>query len=128
MNIAILCVLIAGIQPIIWGLCAKGGSAKGGTAYDNAAPRPLMDSYSGWPARANWAMQNAYEAFPLFAAAVVLAMMSGVNQAVIDQTAVIYVVLRFAFGFLYMANLDKLRSLVWVLAMAAVIRLFVLAI
>jgi len=55
-------------------------------------------------------------------------MMSGVNQAVIDQTAVIYVVLRFAFGFLYMANLDKLRSLVWVLAMAAVIRLFVLAI
>lgn len=128
MNIAILCVLIGAIQPIIWSLAAKIGANKQGIRYDNEAPRPLMQSYDGWIGRANWAQQNAFEAFPVFAAAVILAMVTEVDPATINLWAIVWVIARFVFGFLYIFNFDKLRSLVWAIAMAASIRLLIAAI
>ena len=75
MTIAYWCVLIAAVMPIVWAGAAKSG-AKG---FNNARPREFLGSLSGWPARANFAQQNAYEAFPPFAAGVIIAHLYGLN-------------------------------------------------
>ena len=47
--------------------------AKSAGGIDNRAPRPSLESLSGWRQRADWAHRNHFEAFPAFAAAVFVA-------------------------------------------------------
>ena len=128
MNIPVLCVLIAGLQSIFWGMLSKWNARQAGITYDNKCPREQATTYTGPAARAGWAQANSFEAFPLFAAAVILAMVTGIDGAMLTTWSIAYVVLRFAYGFFYIINWDALRSLAWVLAMVVVIRLFVAAI
>eukprot|EP01035_Chromulina_nebulosa_P035064 gene35064-47116_t len=44
----------------------------GGKDFDNAAPRVMLAKLDGWRQRANWAQLNGFEAFPPFAAAVII--------------------------------------------------------
>jgi len=44
-----------------------------GRGVDNRAPRPSLESLSGWRQRADWAHRNHFEAFPAFAAVVFVA-------------------------------------------------------
>lgn len=129
MTIAYWCVLISMFMPIVWTGCAKVGGVRGGAGrYDNAAPRDYLGRLQGWPARANWAQQNALEAFPPFAAGVVIAHMVGnLAQGTIDLLALIFVVARILYGILYMADLATLRSLVWLVGFVATVLLFVLS-
>lgn len=127
MTIAIICVLIAGLQPLFWSVLAKLGSRSAGLQYDNKTPRVTMANYHGWCARSNWAQANAHETFPFFAAAVILAMVTGVDTAIINTWAITFVVLRFIYGACYIFDKDSLRSMVWVLAALATIRLYVAA-
>ena len=122
MTTAYWCVLVAGILPYAWIILAK--SAPG---MDNAAPRAFVDTLAGWRQRAVWAERNAFEALPLFIAAVVIAHLAGVPQARIDGLALAFVALRVAHGAFYIANRPSLRSLVWALAFACTVALFVLA-
>lgn len=122
MTIAYWCVLVAGILPYVWIIMAK--SAPG---MDNAAPRVFVEGLTGWRQRAAWAERNAFEALPLFIAAVVIAHLASVPQARIDGLALAFIVLRVAHGAFYIANRPSLRSLAWALAFACVVALFVLA-
>lgn len=122
MTVAYWCVLAAGILPYAWIILAK--SAPG---MDNAAPRAFVDTLTGWRQRAVWAERNAFEALPLFIAAVVIAHLAGVPQARIDGLALAFIALRIAHGALYIANRPSLRSLAWALAFACMVALFVLA-
>ena len=71
MTTAYWCVLIAGLLPYVATLTAKIGGEK----FDNRDPREWLNRQSGHRQRANAAQLNSFEAFPLFAAAVVVAHM-----------------------------------------------------
>ena len=119
MTIAYWCVLVAGLLPYVATLTAKGGAR-----FDNANPRAWLANQSGYRARANAAQLNSFEAFPFFAAAVVIAHLVAAPQARIDLLAVVFVVARAAFIACYLANLATLRSLVWLVGFGAVVALF----
>ena len=121
MNIAHLCVLIAAALPYI-----TVGGAKAQPGYDNAAPRDFLGRLEGWRARANWAHQNHFEAFAPFAAAVILAEMAHAAQARIDTLAVIFILLRVAYTFIYIGGVATVRSLVWFCGVICVGWLFLL--
>ena len=68
--------------------------AKSAGGIDNRAPRPSLESLSGWRQRADWAHRNHFEAFPAFAAAVFVAELTHAPQSRIDQLAGIFALLR----------------------------------
>ncbi len=123
MTLAYWCVLVAGILPIVWVGAAKAGSS----GYDNVRPREFLAQLSGWQQRADWAQKNALEAFPLFAAAVIIAHAAGAAQATIDLLAGLFITARVAHGICYIADKAALRSVVWLGGFACVIGLFVAA-
>lgn len=123
MTVAYWCVLIAAFLPIVWVGFAKSGKP----GYDNARPREFLGSLEGWQARANHAQQNSYEAFPFFAAGVIIAHLCGTPQGTIDTLAVTFILARIAYGFLYITNRSTLRSLVWLVGFGCTVALFVTA-
>jgi uncharacterized MAPEG superfamily protein len=123
MKISLLCVLIAALQPYVCVGFAKFGAARSSVGYNNHAPRDTLSRLTGWAQRANWAQQNSFEAFPIFAAAVLMAHLAAVPAALIDQCAVVFVIARFAYLGCYLANLATLRSVVWFVGIAASVRL-----
>lgn len=125
MATAYWCVLIAALLPYLWVLIAK----TSGTRYNNRDPR-------GWLARqenprvhrANAAQLNGYEAFPPFAAGVVLAQLAGVPADRIAWLAIAFVILRVLHGVVYVSGASHaLRSLVWFGAFVCVLALLVSA-
>ena len=122
MTIALWCLLAAGILPQLFGVYAK--ASKG---FDNNNPREFIAHLEGKKARAAAAMANGYEGLPLFVAAVLTAHMLHATQSTVDLLALGYIASRVAFGFLYIAGLGTLRSLVWVGGLACIIGLFVIS-
>lgn len=125
MTTAFWCVLAAALLPYAFTGLAKTGRAD--TRYDNRSPRDWLERLVGWRKRAHWAQLNAFEAFPPFAAGVIIAHLAGAPQGAIDQLAVAFVALRVAYGALYILDHHLLRSLVWSLALGCTIGLFVIA-
>ncbi len=123
MTIAYWAVLAAAVLPYLFT-----GYAKSAGGYDNRAPREWLEARSGAAKRAHWAQQNGFEAFPPFAAAVLIAHATGgAAQATIDALAVAFVVLRALHGVAYVADRPALRSTLWTLAFGCVIGLFAAA-
>ena len=122
MTLAYACVLIAALLPYIWAVAAK---LTGDGRYDNRDPRTwLAKQENGRSRRANAAQLNAFEAFPAFAAAVVVAQLAGVDPRRIGWLALAFVVLRVLHGLFYMANNPRARSLVWFGGFGCVLALF----
>ena len=120
MTFAYWMLLLAALLPYLTvGLAKSGG-------VDNRAPRVGLEGLSGWRRRADWAHRNHFEAFPAFAAAVLVAELAHAPQARIDLLAGIFVALRLVYTGLYIADQATLRSIVWALGFVAVIWLFVL--
>ncbi len=127
MSIAFWCVLIGGLMPLIWtGVAKFTGDRKLGPR-ENLAPREFLEQRQGLQKRAHWAQLNAFEAFPLFAAGVIIAHLAGAPAARIDLLAVLWVVLRLVYGFCYLFDLGRTRSLVWAAALLCVVAMFVSA-
>lgn len=122
MTLANWMVLAAALLPYLATIIAKAG-AKG---FDNSAPRRWLEQQSGYRQRANWAQRNHFEAFPAFAAAVILAQVAGAPQGRVDALAVAFVLLRLGYTGAYLAGLATLRSLLFALGMACVVWLFLL--
>jgi uncharacterized MAPEG superfamily protein len=120
MTIAFWCVLVAGLLPLLATVIAKWG-LKG---FDNNHPRVWLEKQSGYRARANAAQQNSFEAFPFFAAAVIVAHLAEAPQGRIDALAVAFIVLRLAYLGCYLADRATLRTLVWGLGYACIIATF----
>src|SRR5205085_3749560 len=87
--------------------------AKSAGGIDNRAPRRSLETLSGWRQRADWAHRNHFEAFPAFAASVLVAELTHAPQGRIDLLAGIFVVLRLLYTALYIADQAILRSIVW---------------
>lgn len=127
MTTAYLCVLGGALMPIFWTLIAKVGGPRRMPMQANAAPREFLATLSGHQKRADYAQQNAFEAFPAFAAAVIISHLAGAPQASIDLLALIWIAARLAHGICYVADWASLRSLVYFVGMGCVIGLFVIA-
>ncbi|RLK48306.1 putative MAPEG superfamily protein [Alkalispirillum mobile] len=125
MTLAYWMVLVAAFLPFVFAATAKFGG--GGNDFDNRAPRAYLEQLSGWRQRANWAQQNQFEAFPPFAAGVIIAHQVGAAQGAVDTLAVLFILLRLAFGVCYVRDLATLRSLIWMAAFACIVGLFVAA-
>lgn len=121
MTIALYCVLAAGLMPILWTGVAK----VRGPRYNNFNVRLWQGKLEGAAQRAHAAHLNSFEAFPLFAAAVIVAQMSGADQARVDMLALSFIGLRVLYGILYIADKATLRSLVWMAAMVCTVMIFV---
>ena len=116
-TIAYGCVLVAALLPIVCAGIAKSGmftvSPKHG-GYDNNNPRAWLARQTDWRARANAAQANTFEALPCFFAAVIIAHQLQARQAVLDILAFMFVVLRIGYILMYVADMAKTRTALWV--------------
>jgi len=126
MTIAYWMILAAAFVPYIGTAYAK-FAAGGRKTYDNHAPRAQMETLPPQRRRAHWAQLNGFEAFPPFAAAVIVAHLAGASQYWIDALAGGFVALRVLYTFFYIYDKPTLRSLAWLLGVACVVGLFVVA-
>ncbi len=112
-------------MPYALTLTAKAGAF---TARDNHQARVWQSQLTGWRQRAHWAHQNAFEAFPIFAAAVIVAHLAAPGSTTAAAAAWGFVVARVAYSACYLADLAALRSIVWFASIGCVLALFATAI
>lgn len=121
MTTAYWCVLAAALMPYVAVSIAKSG----GERFDNSNPRLWLEKQQGFRARANAAQANSFEAFPFFAAAVIVAQLTQAPQDRIDALAVMFVLARAAFIVFYVADWHWARSIAWTMGIVATITIFV---
>lgn len=121
MTIADLCLLAAVALTILSIAPAK---LQGRGDYDNANPRNPAFYTPGLRARSQGAHLNGYEAFPFFAAAVILAEMRGVPQGTVNTFAVAFILARVGYVLLYLGDRPTLRSLIWSVGFACNLAIF----
>src|ERR1700759_4211741 len=97
----------------------------GAKQFDNASPRnPAFYQDGSIRARALGAHQNGIEAFPFFAAAVLLAEFRGGPQRYVNELAVLFLIVRVAYVLTYVGNRPSLRSILWSLGFIINIAIF----
>jgi len=129
MTIALFCILIAAIMPIVCAGLSKGGAMTvshrdGG--YDNRNPRDWIKTQEGFRKWADAAQANCWEALPFFAAAVIVSHMLGVIRWLPNALAVLFIVLRIVYVWLYVTARQRQRSLVWTVAFLVNVAIFLL--
>jgi uncharacterized MAPEG superfamily protein len=128
MTIPFWCILIAGLLPYVWSSAALKARIDRFGNFDNKLPRLEQARLEGWGARALGASANAFETFPYFAAAVIVAHIAGADPGWSAIWSVVYVLARILHGIVYVSDLDKLRSAAFGVGQACAVALFVLAI
>ena len=123
MDLPIASLLFAGAMPWICAGIAKGGQKN----YDNHNPREWLAKQTGYRARANAAQANCFEAFPMYAVGVLLAMLSNVDIDRIQMWTGLFIVARVAYIACYLMDKDKLRSLAWLVGVISTVALYVLS-
>ena len=126
MTLAYACVLAAAFLPYVWTVIAK---RTGSGRFNNHDPRQWLEKQENPRVRrADAAQKNAFEAFPAFAAAVLMAQLAGVDPRTIGWLGVAFVIARVLHGVFYIGNRASMRSLVWAAGYACVIALMVMAV
>jgi hypothetical protein len=120
MKFPVLCVLIAGVLPLISTAIAKWGFQ----AFDNHNPREWLSQQTGFRARANAAQHNAFEAFPFFAMAVVLAMGLSLEPAILNRYCLVFVVARLLYLLAYLFDWATFRTLCWLVGYGSCIAIY----
>ena len=92
--------------------------------FDNSKPRDPAFYEDPIAARSLGAHQNGIEAFPFFAAAILLAEFRACPQRLVDELAVLFVIVRIAYVFTYLGDRPTLRSILWSLGFAINIAIF----
>lgn len=123
MSIAFICVFLAALLPYPFTLAAKLSRR-----FDNARPREYLEALSGWRQHAHWTQLNSFEAFPPFAAAVIIHQLVLGPSLLADRLAMAFIALRLLYGLCYLADQALLRSLAWFAACLCPLTLFVHAI
>jgi uncharacterized MAPEG superfamily protein len=124
MATAYWCILIAALLPYLWVSIAKGT----GQRYNNRDPRGWLSKQDNPRiTRANAAQLNAFEAFPAFAASVLMAQSAGIDPGRIGLFAMGFVAFRILHGVFYLSGHHYVRSLTWFAGLACVVALMVQA-
>ncbi|MEA2880996.1 MAG: hypothetical protein QOH32_215 [Bradyrhizobium sp.] len=114
---ASLVLVLLTIAPVKW---------LGIRSFDNSKPRDPQFYDDPLRARAWGAHQNGIESFPFFAVAVLLAEFRDAPQNLIDELALLFVIVRIAYVLTYLGNRPSLRSILWVIGFAINIAIFFL--
>jgi len=114
---AVVALYLLTIVPVKW---------IGARQYDNAQPRDPAFYQDAIRARALGAHQNGIEAFPFFAAAVLLAEFRSAPQNLINELAVLFLIVRIAYVLTYIGNRPRLRSILWNLGFTINVAIFFL--
>ncbi len=125
MTLLIYCIIAAAISIYLPFLVVAYGRVQAG--FDMAAPRALFDKLPAYAQRATWAHQNCFEAFSLFAAAALLAIVTETFEPLAVGAAIAHVVARFLYSGFYIANVPILRSLMFGVSSATTGTLMVLS-
>jgi uncharacterized MAPEG superfamily protein len=120
MSFATVCLVIAAILPIACAAIAKWGLRD----YDNRNPRAWLATQTGHRARAVAAQANSWEAFPVFAVGVLVAMQAGASPLAVDLLAGFFIASRIAYVWLYVSDRAAARSIVWTLGFLASLALY----
>ena len=124
MSIAYWCILIAAVLPFI----CVGFAKSGAPGYNNKDPRGWVAKQDGYRVRNAYnAHLNAFEAFPTFAAGVLMAQFAGVDPDHVNLLAVAFIGFRVLHGVFYLAAIALMRSLAWMGGFACAIGLMALA-
>ncbi|HET7124875.1 MAG TPA: MAPEG family protein [Bradyrhizobium sp.] len=92
--------------------------------FDNARPRDPGFYADPLRARALGAHQNGIETFPFFAVAVLLAEFRDGPQRLIDELAVLFLIVRIAYVLTYLGDRPTLRSILWNIGFAINLAIF----
>ncbi|MBW4638517.1 MAG: MAPEG family protein [Gloeocapsa sp. UFS-A4-WI-NPMV-4B04] len=95
---------------------------------DLAAPRAMFDKLPPYAQRANWAHQNSLEAFMIFAAAALMAYVTGLNSLPAVGSAIAFVIARSLYCVFYIANVPIARSLMFAIGSLCSGTLYILSI
>jgi len=128
MTIPFWCLFVACILPYLIAFSGAYFRAKSPEGLDNKNPRQQAARLEGLGARAYAAQQNAWEALPVFTAAVCVSHLAGARPDHAALAAMIFVLARLLHFAFYMANRDALRSASFFLAFGSCMYLFGLAI
>ena len=92
--------------------------------FDNSKPRDPGFYEDPIAARAFGAHLNGIETFPFFAVAVLLAEFRLSPQRLIDELAVLFLIVRIAYVFTYIGDRPTLRSILWNIGFAINVAIF----
>src|ERR1700760_978694 len=123
MTIAEWCIFASVILYLLPIAPVKWGNAK---QFDNSHPRDPAFYRDGIRARALGAHQNGIEAFPFFAAAVLLAEFRSAPQNLINELSVLFLIVRSAYVLTYVGDRPSLRSILWTLGFLITAAIFFL--
>jgi len=113
MSLALWCMLVAGLLPYV-----TVSFAKAGKSYDNNDPRGYAARLEGRAKRANAAHLNHFEAFPLFAAAVLVSELKATGGTTVNTLAAVFILARIAYTWCYLADQASARSAAWFVGLA----------
>jgi uncharacterized MAPEG superfamily protein len=114
--LALACVL--GLIQMAWAaLAARGQQGLKWAAGPRDEPRPV----TGVAARLQRALANYLETFPIFAAAVLMVLVSDSRGSLSEWGAIAYLVARIVYVPLYAAGIPRIRSLVWAVSLVGLI-------
>jgi uncharacterized MAPEG superfamily protein len=94
--------------------------------FDNSRPRAPGFFQDPLRARALGAHLNGIESFPFFAIAVLLAEFRAGPQNLIDELAVLFLIVRISYVLTYLGNRPTLRSILWNIGFAINVAIFFL--
>jgi len=124
---AILLYCIAAAAVLIYVPFLVVGYARMSVGYDTRAPRAMFDKLPAYAQRATWAHQNSFETFMIFAAAALMAYVTGQNSSLATGAAIAFVIARSLYSVFYILNIPVGRSLMFVISSACSATLFVLS-
>ena len=113
MTVILWCLFFAALLHFVSKAPLAMAQAKSEGGYNNNTPREQQAALGDWGKRALAVHQNQIESFPLFAAGVLVATISGLTAPVIGYLGIAYIAARFAYMFCYLKDLATLRTLVW---------------
>ena len=96
--------------------------------YDYFAPRAMFEKLPPYAQRATWAHQNSFENFMIFAAAALMAYVTGVDSPLAAGAALTFITVRLLYSVFYILNIPILRSLMYAIGLGCYSTLFVLSI
>ena len=95
-------------------------------SFDNSRPRNPAFYQDALSQRSLGAHQNGIETFPFFAFAVLLAEYRDSPQRLIDELAVLFVIVRVAYVLTYLGDRPTLRSILWSIGFAINLAIFLM--
>lgn len=122
-NILLYSIAIAAALVYLpYGLVAYARLQIGSQAF--VTPRAVTDKLPAFAQRAGWAHQNAFETFTIFAAAALMAYVTGVQSSTAAWAAIAFVVARLLYPAFYILNIPIGRVLMFVVGSFSAVILF----